>query len=341
MVLLSLLLVASLTAATQIAAWRATRAARLAWNAERATHAADEAIALTVADWHPEAVARRAIGERWSRTVLTAGGVLVEVSLARTAPLDLVVMARATSKVSGAPDTASRRIVRALSLHVPPFPLHAAFTTLGAVGVHGGAVVDGRDLASALDGCGTSRDTLSVTGVYGGAVTADALAAIAGAPPVFAPGLGSPTLLSDSVAFTAAWDTAQTRTSQLRRLAPGAPLGATVPWESVRLMSADSVGPATVMLGGVSRHEGLLLVDGDLVVVGTLLVHGLLVVRGTVDVTNGVLDVRGSVIVGGEGARASTLGALTRVQYSPCSTRRALAAISRPRVAPFGLWMAR
>ncbi|HYW33180.1 MAG TPA: hypothetical protein VE869_16885 [Gemmatimonas sp.] len=341
MVLLSLLLVASLSAATQFGAWRATRAARLAWNGERATHAADEALSMVVSAWQPGLFAARAIGERWAQSVVTGDGAVVSVALVRTAPLALVAMAHATSKVSGASDTASRRIVRALALHGPTFPVRGAVTSIGALAIDTGAEVDGRDAVSAVDGCGSTRDTLSITAVHGGAVSVDMGASLSGSATVVAPGLGSPLNMADQTAFGTAWNESSARTSEVRHVAAGAPLVASAAWHSIRVVGNDTVVSSAVVLDATSTHDGLLLVDGDLVVRGKLVVRGLLVVRGALDVVGGSLDVLGAVIVGGRGAGSSRLGPGTRVRYSPCTMRRAMAAVSRPGRAPFGHWIPR
>ena len=112
LVIVATLLVAALAGAAQFAAWRATRAARQAFNGERALLGADESIAQTVANWNPESFARSTIGSRITSRLHTTAGEAVDVTVIRTAPLIAWVDVSATMQRDGAPTRAQRRIGR-------------------------------------------------------------------------------------------------------------------------------------------------------------------------------------------------------------------------------------
>jgi type II secretory pathway pseudopilin PulG len=342
-VLLALLLVAAISGAAGLGAWRAMRAARLAWNGERAAQAADEALALAVSDWDAEQFAASAIGAPWPRTILTADGVAVDVVSVRTGPLSAVLEATARSRVSGSPDTASRRVARALSLQTLRLPVHAALTALGTAGtleITGAADIDGRDMLAARDGCAPERDSASVPGVYAGSVSVARGASVQGSVTVVAPGLASVELADQRTSFDAAWSTAADRVLRRQAIGVAGQLAVSRPWSALHVTANDTAG-RQVLLTGTSSHEGVLLVDGDLVVRGTLRLRGLLAVRGALDVTDGRVDVEGAVVVRDGAAHGAAVGDGVRIRYSGCSVRRAMAAIARPAFSPYGVWVAR
>jgi hypothetical protein len=339
-VLVALLVVAAIAGATGLGAWRAMRAARLAWNGERAALAADEALALAAADWDGEAFAESAIGTRWARTITTADAASVDVALVRTGPLTVAMEATARSSVSGSPDTAHRRTTRVFSFDTPRVPLLGALTVLGSVQVTGSASLDGRDILAASDGCAPERDSASVPGLYAGSANVAEAASVQGSAAVHAPGIASPQIAAQRVAFDSAWNAMAERVRRRDAVAVPGALAAARPWSARRVTAADS-GQRRIVLAGFSSHQGLLLVDGDLVVRGTLQLRGLLAVRGSLDVTSGALDVVGGVLLRDTDAGVSHAGSGVRVRYSPCTVRRALASVARPAIAPYGLWIAR
>lgn len=338
-VLVALILVAALSGAAQFAAWRAARANRLAWNAERALLGADEAVAISLAQWNAHAFAAQAPGATHNATVTTGDGESARIALTRTAPLSALVEATLRSSVSGSPDTAVRRVLRAISLDPPFIPVRGALTVLGDLQVLGSALIDGRDLLAAGDGCGPGRDSASVNGVHAGNATIAGAAAVNGATPAYQYGIGGTLLLlADRAMAVQGIDTITVRAaSEPFTSGSLAPRG---PWSPRIVVPADTV-TRVVQLSGHSAHDGLMLVRGDLHLHGTLVVRGLLVVEGALDAQGGTLDVQGAVLVLDKRARGSRVGDAARVRYSQCVVRRALSAVSRPSTATWQLWAER
>ena len=322
-----MLLVALLTGSAQFSAWRATRAARQAFNGERALLGADEALAQIVADWNGDAFAESGIGSRRQMTVATAAGDTVAATLVRTAPLIVWLEVAATSRSSGAPLQAARRVARALLLAAPSLPLDAALVALAPVHLHGAGSVTGIDDPSRHDECGAWRDSASIAGLQADVAQVDATANLRGAPPRIA----GPSALHVAAAFDSAWLTIDRHSAHRTTLTGGEPA-----WQALILQDTG-----TVQLNGVVRYTGLLAVDGDLVVNGVLQLRGLLVVRGTLDTRLGQLDIDGGAIIGAHTADTSHLGARTTVRYAPCARQRALAAVAQPTGEPFQLWAQR
>ncbi len=330
-VLVAMVLVALLAADAQFIAWRASRAARQAWNGARSLLAADEGIARTVASWDAAAFAAQAIGARVHAQITTADGEAVDVTVTRTQPLIAFVESRAQSRRSGAASAATRRVGRALFVQPPSLPLRAAVTAIGPFSVLGSALISGQDTAPA-DECGPWRDTLSVGGVesQGGVISHSAT--ILGSPTV-ATGI-DPT--ADALRFDRAWSVIASRTRAGAFAVAGGLVPVYPPWHAV--MVRDT---APVQVHGVAQHEGLLAIDQDLVVHGTLRVRGVLLVRGAVHATHGQLLVEGAVVVRSPHGHASDVGSAVRIRYSQCALRRALAAVALPSRAPFHLWSER
>ncbi|MEO7521055.1 MAG: hypothetical protein ABIW79_04495 [Gemmatimonas sp.] len=340
LVLVALLLVATLASATGLGAWRAMRAARLAWNGERAVQAADEAIASTMATWDGETFAARDVGARWSASVNTANGGSVAVNSVRLSPLVVAIDATSQSRVRGSPDTAGRRVARVLALEPPRFPLPGALTVLGDATIDEGALLDGRDESWMTDGCGPTRDTASVPGVYAGIVSVNGAPRLFGAPSVIALG-SAPALDPERAIVDGALTQARSRITRRDALVAPSSLPPRVPWTARIVTGVDLLAPGRVTLLAASSHEGLVLIDGDLRLQGTLRVRGLLLVTGSVNAQDGALEVDGGVLVRDSGALGSWFGMGVRVRHSPCLIGRALATIARPRIAPFSLWAAR
>ena len=323
--------IALLAGTMQFAAWRAAQVGRLAWNGQRALHAADEVLARTLADWDPSAFAASPIGIRHTRRMRSLAGVDVDVTVVRTQPLGAWIEADASSATNGAHRTGRRRIGRAVLVSMPSLPVAGALTALAALRIDAGGRVTGLDDASVRDECGPTRDTASVAGVASVQRVIMTSANARGAP--------AERLLADSTGrdqMEAAWITLARRAQttgvpELRRH-----LAAAAPWSAI-VVSA----PGDVVMDGAWRHEGLLAIDGNLVVRGTLSVRGMLIVRGAIDTRFGVLDIEGAVLVADRTRAGSVLGNATSVRYSQCALRRALAAVSIPSAAPFALWQER
>lgn len=331
LVLIATLLVATLAGAAQFAAWRATRAARQAFNGERALLGADESIAYTVANWNAENFALAPIGTRTATRVSTTAGEPVDVTVTRTAPLIAWVDVTASSQKLGAPTRAQRRVGRALFDQPPPLPLTAAFVALTPLALTGTARISGVDVATSNDECGPWRDTASIAGLHNRIHSIDSTVSITGAPPIAT----TVDTLHDATAFNAAWPLIASRAVQ-RRASPNAPLTIEPSWRALHVSDTT-----TIRLAGVSYHEGLVAINGDLIVRGSLTVRGLLVVRGAVDATAGQLDIEGAMVIYAPNGTTSRFGNNTSVRYSQCALRRALAAVSLPDPHQFRIWSER
>lgn len=323
--------IALLAGTMQFSAWRAAQVGRLAWNGQRALHAADEVVARTLADWDPSAFSASAIGSRQTRRIQSLTGVDVDVTVVRTQPLGGWIEADAWSATNGAHRTARRRIARAVLLSAPPLPIVGALTALAAMQFEAGGNVTGFDDASVRDECGPTRDTAAVAGVASVLRVNMMSAVVRGAP--------AERLLVDSSAraqLEAAWVTVVQRAQNTDAAALRRHVATATPWSAIVVST-----PGVVLLDGAWRHEGLLAIDGDLVVRGTLTVRGMLIVHGALDTRAGVLDVEGAVLVADRRRAGSVLGNTTTVRYSQCALRRALAAVSIPSTVPFAVWQER
>ncbi len=326
------LLVALLTAGAQSAAWRATRAARQAWNGERALLAADEGIGRLQSTWDPQAFAEQSIGNRAAVQRTTADGAVVDLQMVRTQPLVAWIEANARSSTAGAPRPAQRRIARALHLQPPALPFGAALVALSPIRLHAGAVVSGIDDVVIPDPCGPWRDSTSIAGIHAQAPVIDAAALVLGAPATSAP--ADPP--RDTRLWNNAWPYLQSRSAPRALPAGTGTAVLATSWRAV--IVRDSV-PLTI--AGTVSHEGLLVVDGDLVITGSLRLHGMLLVNGTVDTRTGALELRGALIVRSPAAQLSHFGSRTTVRYSQCAMQRAVSAVAMPATMPFALWSER
>lgn len=331
LVVIAMILVALLAGTAQSAAWRATRAARQAWNGERALLAADEAIARTIAGWNAETFAMRAIGNRTNTMVSTATGENVAVSTARTQPLAAFIEADAGSQTAGAARRAHRRVGRAVLLVPPLLPHDAALVALSPLRLTGTAFISGRDDAG-IDECGPFRDTSSVAGIHALTRHVDSTTTVIGAS-AFVAVIDS---TRDIATFNAAWPLIASRATPRPSPLATALTPAQPNWRAI--IVGDT---ASLTLSDTVAHEGLLAIDGDVVITGALRVRGLLVVRGSIDASIGRLDVQGAMVVRSATNRTTSLGGTVTLQYTPCAVARALAAVATPSSAPFRLWSER
>ncbi len=329
LVIVATILVALLAASAQFAAWRASRAARQAWNGERALLATDEAIATTFAAWTAEQFARVGIGATRTTRQRTAAGIDVDITVTRTQPLAALISADAQSQTDGAPTRAQRTTARALFLAPPPLPLHSALLIIDAARVLGTATISGIDSAP-HDECGPWRDTASINGLRAYPATIDSTATISG--------LGAPstprTLAQDAIDFDRAWPLVRARA--VSRPPPSAALPVEPPWRP--LLFRDT---SAVHVSGLWQHQGVLAVDHDLIVHDTLRLRGMLLVRGALDASSGRLEVDGAVLVRGQTTRATRIGSGSTIRYDQCALRRAIAAIATPETGPFRQWSER
>ncbi len=173
LVLVGMLLVMTMSASLQQAAWRALRGAQGQWDGQRGLYAAESAVVQAVAAWSSDAAAATPVGVRIVTTAGLPDGWRTRTSIARTAALTAVVQAVARREhlgvaAAGRVADASRlrrTVVRMLRLEPPALPILAAATLLGEVTV-GTAMFDGRDQVApydpARDDCGPWRDTASL-----------------------------------------------------------------------------------------------------------------------------------------------------------------------------------
>lgn len=336
-VLVTILIVALLSTSLQTALWHASRQARLGLAGERALLGADGAMSRTLALWDARAFAARPIGAPATSTVSIAPGLDARVSITRTSPTTAIIEAATVSAHNGTPLNAERHVTRALTLRAPPLPIANALTALGAL-----------TLDTPLNVSNTDESPPAWTSECLGISTADAPAT-----PAFD--------VADARArFDANWNRWRGTASQsddasaVSDVAPfvtgtSCGAGAGEPARGPGSVSACTnewgarviTGASQVTLTGASRHQGALLIDGDLVLAGTLDVDGLLAVRGALDASAGTLTVHGAVIIRDETGRGSRLGFASRVRYSRCALRRALAAVATPGAVTTRGWLER
>ncbi len=321
-------LVAVLALAAISTVWRGYRSTRLAANGVRAQFAGDEGLALLLDAWPAESLAAIPPGTTLSTRVTTAVGDSVRVRMTRTQPLVAWLTADVALEPRGTPGVVRRHVTRAMALEPPALPIVGVVTAIAAVHAQDPTIIDGRDVANALDACGVLRDTLSRVPV--------AATALVDAP------VGSwtvqPThvLLADTAilraAFEQAWTTVVSRSAvRVTNVGPQ-PLAALPGWHALLLD-----GPL-VTLRAPAQWRGLLAVSGDLVVTGSLDVDGVLIVRGRLDARGAALRIRGALVVGSRGSPSVELGDQAQVRYDRCALQLAMATVAEPRAQPFALW---
>ena len=216
--------------------------------------------------------------------------------MVRTATNSALVEALATSTQNGTPQNANRRVTRALTLETPPLPLSAPLTTLGAVTLANPGIISNTDEIPT----GWTTECLG-------------LARIDATTPNPTPDIAAQRALFD--ANWNRWSSTASRTDDASAVTTLAPIvtgttcaagtgepsrsgiftaACTTEWGARHITnSVPSTHPA-VTLSGVSRYQGVLLVDSDLTITGPLDIDGLLVVQGALDTTAGTLNVFGA-----------------------------------------------
>lgn len=336
-VLITTLLVAILAASLQGAVWRATRHARLGFAGERALHAADAAIAAQLAQWDARTFASMPIGMRTLSAPVLPNALHATVTLVRTSIDGALIEAQATSTQNGIPENAERRATRLLTVRNAPLALSSPLTILGHATFAGAGTVTATDEtppgwstecvgsdsvdapSNAVTDSAAARalfDThwnrwLSTASRSENAATVTALAPIVTGV-MCTPGTGEPQRGSGSVSACAnEWGA--------RAITDGWPFS----------------------LAAASRHQGVLMIDGDLNVASDLEVFGLLMVRGALNDSAGHLRVMGAVLVRDEQGHGSRFGIASRVRYSRCALRRALSATGAPAAITTRGWLER
>lgn len=341
LVLLTTLLVAVLAANVQAAVWRSVRQARLGLAGERALHVSDAAISEQLLHWDRRAFASLPIGARLGSTTLYPAGLSAQVTVVRTSVDGAIIEAVGSSTQNGVAFAAQRRVTRTLALRNPPLSLASPLTLLGAASFAApGAVsnIDETPPGWTTECAGTDSidartvtitDTTARRNVFDGAWNrwlaladrSESAPTVTTLAPVVtsalcAPGAGDPR--RDASAISAC----------------------TNEW-GARAVTGAFANASPLLLANSSRHQGVLLVDGDLNITGDLEVNGLLMVRGAIDASQGRLIVRGAALVRDELGHGSRFGFATRVRYSRCALRRALSATGAPAAITTRGWLER
>ena len=341
LVLITTLLVAVLGASLQSAVWRATRQARLGFAGERALHASDAAISTQLALWDARAFASMPIGTRITTTPALPNGLFATVTVARTSIDGAFIEATGTSTQNGLPLPAQRRVTRVLALRNPALALASPLTVLGTATF-------------------SSPNTVSIADETPPGWTTEC----AGSDSIDATNVTITDTTARRAAFDGSWNQWLARASKsdafptVTGLAPSVSGSQCTPGTGDPLRDATSVAACTnewgaravtgayaasvpMLLAGSSKHQGILMIDGDLKITGDLTVHGLLLVRGAIDASLGSLSVYGAALVRDELGHGSRFGFATRVRYSRCALRRALSATGAPAAITTRGWLER
>lgn len=335
-VILTTILIAALTATTQAAVWRAARNSRVGIAGERALHGADAAIANQIATWDPRAFAAIPIGGRFFSSPVIANDLSANVTLVRTSLDGALIEAAVTSRNNGVARTATRRVSRMLNVRNPPLTLTSPLTILGAATFAAAGSVSNTDETPP----GWANECASTDSIDAGNNT--------------------PNIAAQQAQFDAAWTRWMSLASQtddatlVTSLAPFVTVSLCAPGAGDPFRGAGSIAACTNEWGARavtastalhitsdSRHQGILMIDGDLVLTARLDVYGLLLVRGAVDASAGQLTVHGAGLVRDNLSHGSRFGFATRVRYSRCALRRAWSATGAPAAVTSGGWLER
>ena len=337
LVLFATLLVAVLAAGLQSAVWRATRNARLGFAGERALHAADAAIAAQLAQWDARAFASQPIGTRATFSPRLSTALSATVTVVRTSIDGALVEAIGSSLQNGIPQNAERRVTRVLAVRNAPLPLVSPLTILGAAVFASAGTVSTSDEVPA--GWNTECIGSDSIDARNSAVT-DSAAARATFDAQWNEWL---TTASRSEAAGTVTTLAPMVTGSLCTPGTGEPQrgggSVTACMNEWGARAVTNAWPFAVVAS--SRHQGVLMIDGDLNVASDLEVVGLLMVRGALNDSGGHLRVMGAALVRDEMSHGSRFGFATRVRYSRCALRRALSATGAPAAITTRGWLER
>lgn len=336
-VMITTILVAVLAAGLQSAVWRATRNARLGFAGERALHAGDAAISAQLAAWDARAFASMPLGARIVTSPSLSSGLFATVTLARTSVDGALIEAVGTSTQNGIAYSTQRRVTRVLTLKNPALALASPLTILGSATFAAPNTVSNVDETPpgwSTECLGTDSIDAQITSITD---TTARRARFDGS-------------WNEWMALSARSDNASTVTA-LAPMVTGSLCG---PGAGDPLRDASSVAPCTnewgaravtnaapLLLASSSRHQGVLMIDGDLNLTGDLEVRGLLMVRGAIDASHGRLTVLGAALIRDEMGHGSRFGIATRVRYSRCALRRALSATGAPAAITTRGWLER
>ncbi|MBC8088548.1 MAG: hypothetical protein H7Z40_14885 [Phycisphaerae bacterium] len=332
--MIATLLIATLAATVQAAVWRATRNARIAFAGERALLGADAAISTHLASWDGRAFASMPIGAQTTSTPSLTANLAATVTVVRTGLNNAMVEASATSTNNGVPRAVERHVSRMLTVRNPPLPLNAPLTMLGsATFAYAGTVstTDETPPGWASECLGTDSVDAPTTSASVSALRSQFDAGWSKWLSV-AHRTDDPATVSSLVPIVTAV-TCAPATGDPHRGA-GSIAACTNEWGARALN-------ATFTVTTTSRHQGILMVDGDLTLNADLDVFGLLMVRGAIDATAGRLLVHGAALVRDEMGHGSRFGFASRVRYSRCALRRAYSATGAPAAVTTRGWLER
>lgn len=336
-VLIATLLVALMAASLQGAVWRATRQARLGFAGERALHAADAAIATQLSQWDARAFASQPIGTRMMFTPALPAALSASVTVVRTSIDGALAEAVGTSLQNGIREIAERRVSRVLTVRNPPLALLSPLTVLGgAVFATPGIVTTTDEVPPGWTTECTGSDSIDSPDVP----VTDSVAARSLFDSHWNRWLATASRSDDAGSVTAlapivSFPSCSPGTGEPAR-GMGSVTACTNEWGA---RAVSNAWPFAVAAN--SRHQGVLMIDGDLEVGTDLEVVGLLLVRGAVNDSGGHLRVRGAALVRDEMNHGSRFGFATRVRYSRCALRRALSATGAPAAITTRGWLER
>jgi hypothetical protein len=328
----------------------AMRGARLGWQGERATHAADAALLAAMAAWDAASAAALHPGE--TDTIASLHGDPLRSTVVRTRiHARLFALAAWAAVQDGGMRAARRAVGRTLHLDWPRPPVRAAITVGGALALGDSAEVLGGDAVPA------GWDAECALDRRAGPMAAVSARRTSLAPGTVVEGAGAPVHpIDDSDRFAVEFDDAYTALMNLATvrtedrvlsldargttpprclawLGDGSRAAGVAPACSRRWPIVHAAARDSVELVGATAAQGMLLVDGDLLLRGGVTVHGLVLVRGRVLSESGAGGQRpvvtGALVVRDANALGSVLRAV-QLQGSQCAVRRALAASGTP-----------
>jgi hypothetical protein len=354
-VIIAVTLATTLGGALVTASFHATRGSRMAWQGERALHAADLALANASANWTSPLIANLAIGERNVTSSSAADGITVTLTAVRTSSTTLLLNAIAV--VAGGPTTiAKRELARVLHLDASAIPIKAAVATLGTLSsAQSPRIFAVGDSTRHEASCGLEHDTASTAALLAVPPLTTDSTTLDGAPRIRSISVDSATTLRTaiwnrigtlgtsaelssvpiSVTPTASGTDCTSNSGEPRRNA-AAVTPCIAQWPTRRL--ANTSGRVTL---ASSRHQGALVVHGDLELTGHLELRGLLLVEGNIDARNGSLEVTGAIIATHHNGGTSHLGNESTVRFSRCAALRAVTALARSAPPPVLAWVQR
>ncbi len=349
--------VVAITVATAIAGalvtatLRSLHGARASVGSEQVLHTADAALTSAVLALKPEVVANSPIGEQQVSNSYV-GSIAIEVTTVRTTPLTVLINAKASE--TGAQNRAAKELSRIVSLDASSVPISAAATLLGESNGSPQVLSSGVSTGNE-NGCGSTIDTASTTALaITSPVTLDTFA-VSGDPSIrrvssaaadslralLQQRISSLSLLPE-VAVSAVTlypeaigGSCVSKSGEPRR-SGGVVIPCTSQWP-VRLIAPQG----TAVTINSSRHQGLLVINGDLVVAGHLEVRGALIVNGTIDASGGTVDVTGALFVANSQGGTSKLGNTSRVMWSRCALLQAVTPLATFASPPVLSWAQR